>query len=80
MPVTLRSKTLQKDGETLTSDGRSTPAKQEVHLITGGGGFAGFCLGRRLAGQGHRVILADVNEPLWDLTNNMEFVKVGMNG
>lgn len=47
--------------------------KKEVHLVTGGGGYAGFWLGRRLASKGHRVLVVDVREPVWTLQENMEF-------
>lgn len=67
--VTLRSKKV-----TDSVEGEST--SQEVHLITGGGGFAGFWLGKRLAGQGHKVILVDVREPVWTTKENMVFRKV----
>jgi len=49
---------------------------REVHLITGGGGFAGFWLGKRLAGNGHHVILVDIATPKWTLEDNMEFKQV----
>lgn len=51
----------------------SSGSKQEVHLVTGGGGFAGFWLGRNLAAHGHRVLLVDLREPIWTLKQNMEF-------
>lgn len=58
--VTLRS-------SRILVDGAGQARKQEVHLVTGGGGFAGFWLGRNLAAHGHRVILIDVREPIWTL-------------
>ncbi|XP_060592780.1 short-chain dehydrogenase/reductase family 42E member 1-like [Ruditapes philippinarum] len=48
--------------------------RQEVHLVTGGGGYAGFWLGRNLAARGHRVILIDVRDPIWTLKENMKFM------
>ncbi|KAL4240509.1 hypothetical protein ACF0H5_001300 [Mactra antiquata] len=62
-----------------TRSGRKSEAvdngndKREVHLVTGGGGYAGFWLGRRLASKGHRVLVVDVREPVWTLQENMEF-------
>jgi nucleoside-diphosphate-sugar epimerase len=50
--------------------------RQEVHLVTGGGGYAGFWLGRNLAARGHRVILIDVRDPIWTLKENMKFMIV----
>ncbi|XP_052267366.1 short-chain dehydrogenase/reductase family 42E member 1-like isoform X1 [Dreissena polymorpha] len=47
--------------------------QQEVHLVTGGGGFAGSWLGRRLADQGHLVRLIDVCAPVSALKEGMEF-------
>ena len=51
---------------------------QETHLVTGGGGYAGFWLGKRLAGRGHRVILVDVRAPVWSMMPGMEFQEVNV--
>lgn len=51
---------------------------QETHLVTGGGGYPGFWLGKRLASRGHKVILLDVREPTWTMKPGMEFLKVGI--
>ncbi|XP_052762771.1 short-chain dehydrogenase/reductase family 42E member 1-like [Mya arenaria] len=72
--VVLRSKKVTDDGAANTSNSL-LDSGQEVHLVTGGGGFAGFWLGRSLAEQGHKVMLVDVREPLWPLKPNMEFYK-----
>ncbi|XP_050392992.2 short-chain dehydrogenase/reductase family 42E member 1 [Patella vulgata] len=48
---------------------------KELHVITGGGGYPGFCLGKELIKRGHRVRLIDIREPIWDLLDGMEFVK-----
>lgn len=64
--VTLRS-------NITTDDVPADAKKQEVHLVTGGGGYAGFWLGRNLAAHGHKVILIDVREPIWTLKENMDF-------
>lgn len=50
--------------------------KAEIHVVTGGGGYAGFRLGKKLAEMGHLVRLIDVNEPKWDLPERTEFFKV----
>jgi nucleoside-diphosphate-sugar epimerase len=50
----------------------------DVHLVTGGGGYTGFKLGRRLAEIGKKVILVDIVPPKWPLTRNMSFVRVRM--
>ncbi|CAG5127976.1 unnamed protein product [Candidula unifasciata] len=47
----------------------------EIHVVTGGAGFPGFSLGRRLAKKGHIVKLIDVKEPVLDLEEGMEFFK-----
>ena len=65
-----------KKDTTTGSPGTRSNASTEVHLVTGGGGFPGFSLGKRLAGCGHRVILFDVKEPIWTVREGMEFVKV----
>lgn len=50
--------------------------KQEVHLVTGGGGYPGYNLGKKLAELGHQVILFDLKAPVWPLKENMEFIQV----
>ncbi|XP_048760577.2 short-chain dehydrogenase/reductase family 42E member 1-like [Ostrea edulis] len=47
----------------------------DVHLVTGGGGYTGFKLGRRLAEIGKKVILVDIVPPKWPLIRNMSFVQ-----
>ncbi|CAL1526353.1 unnamed protein product, partial [Lymnaea stagnalis] len=55
---------------------RSSAAKEpETHVITGGGGFPGFSLGKRLAKKGHKVKLFDLKEPVWELEDGMEFIQ-----
>lgn len=58
-----------------TTSPSAADVQQEVHLVTGGGGYVGFWLGRKLAQQGHRVLLIDIREPTWTLQENMEFFK-----
>ena len=50
--------------------------RKEIHVVTGGGGFPGFTLGKRLAQSGHHVRLLDITEPVWELEDGMEFIKV----
>ena len=50
--------------------------QKEIHVVTGGGGFPGFTLGKRLAQSGHLVRLLDISEPAWELEDGMEFIKV----
>ena len=47
-----------------------------VHLVTGGGGYPGFNLGRKLAQSGKQVILVDIIQPRWPLEENMKFIQV----
>lgn len=47
-----------------------------VHLVTGGGGYPGFNLGKELAATGKQVILVDIIEPRWPLKENMNFIQV----
>lgn len=54
----------------------SSIKKPEIHIVTGGGGFPGFSLGKSLAKKGHEVKLLDLKEPVWDLEEGMEFIKV----
>lgn len=60
---------------TLRKPTRVSDENQEIDLVTGGGGYVGFWLGKTLAKHSHRVILMDVHEPVWTLQNNMEFVQ-----
>ncbi|OWF52098.1 short-chain dehydrogenase/reductase family 42E member 1-like isoform X1 [Mizuhopecten yessoensis] len=53
-------------------------SKLEVHLITGGGGYPGYTLGKQLIGRGHQVILLDLREPKWTLMEGMAFVKASI--
>ncbi|XP_062605705.1 short-chain dehydrogenase/reductase family 42E member 1-like isoform X1 [Saccostrea cucullata] len=46
-----------------------------VHLVTGGGGYTGYKLGKRLADMGKEVILVDIVPPEWTLTNKMSFIQ-----
>ena len=50
--------------------------EQKVHVVTGGGGYAGFRLGCALASKGHHVKLFDVRCPKGDLPENITFVQV----
>ncbi|XP_046567960.1 short-chain dehydrogenase/reductase family 42E member 1-like [Haliotis rubra] len=55
---------------------RSSASKaDEIHFITGGGGYPGYSLGKKLTEEGHRVKLFDIREPVWDLLTGMEFIK-----
>ncbi|KAK3593618.1 hypothetical protein CHS0354_025510 [Potamilus streckersoni] len=47
-----------------------------MHLITGGGGYVGFWLGKTLVKKGHHVLLIDLRPPIWTLHNDMEFIQV----
>ncbi|XP_077389386.1 putative short-chain dehydrogenase/reductase family 42E member 2 isoform X2 [Festucalex cinctus] len=42
-------------------------------LVTGGGGYFGFRLGRALAAHGMSVILLDMNKPSWDTPDGVLF-------
>uniref|UniRef100_A0A667XE09 Short chain dehydrogenase/reductase family 42E, member 2 n=1 Tax=Myripristis murdjan TaxID=586833 RepID=A0A667XE09_9TELE len=42
-------------------------------LVTGGGGYFGFKLGRALASQGLSVILLDLHKPTWDTPDGAAF-------
>ena len=58
----------------------SSKAEQvsEVHVVTGGGGYVGLRLGRKLAEQGHQVMLFDVRKPVEKLPSNVQFVTVSI--
>ncbi|XP_077412521.1 putative short-chain dehydrogenase/reductase family 42E member 2 isoform X2 [Vanacampus margaritifer] len=45
-------------------------------LVTGGGGYFGFRLGRALAAQGTSVILLDMNKPSWDIPDGVLFYQL----
>ncbi|XP_076447537.1 short-chain dehydrogenase/reductase family 42E member 1-like [Babylonia areolata] len=64
MPVTTRQGAQGEKGK-----------KGEKHVVTGGGGFAGFSLARKLAEMGHSVVLLDLKEPVWPLKSGMHFVQ-----
>lgn len=49
---------------------------KERHVVLGGGGYAGYHLGKALAEKGHDVVLFDVRQPDQSLAENMKFVKV----
>ena len=49
---------------------------KECHLVTGGGGYPGYHLGKRLAELGRDVVLLDIRPPLWPLLDRMKFVQV----
>ncbi|XP_078318967.1 short-chain dehydrogenase/reductase family 42E member 1-like [Crassostrea virginica] len=49
-----------------------------VHLVTGGGGYPGFNLGRKLAQSGKQVILVDIIQPRWPLEENMKFIQCNL--
>ncbi|GFO23641.1 short-chain dehydrogenase/reductase family 42e member 1-like [Plakobranchus ocellatus] len=57
------------------SESKATKQQKEIHVVTGGGGFPGFTLGKRLAQSGHHVKLLDISEPVWELEDGMEFIK-----
>ena len=52
---------------------------EEVHLVTGGGGYTGYKLGKKLTDIGKKVILVDIVPPSSPLTKNMSFVRVSGN-
>lgn len=45
-------------------------------VVTGGGGYFGFRLGRELASQGMSVILVDINKPPCDIPDGAIFYQV----
>ena len=47
----------------------------ETHLVTGGGGYPGYRLGKALLQKGYNVVLFDIREPC-DSVEGMEFIKV----
>ena len=47
----------------------------ETHLVTGGGGYPGYRLGKALLQKGYNVVLFDIREPS-DSVEGMEFIKV----
>jgi nucleoside-diphosphate-sugar epimerase len=48
----------------------------EVHLVTGGCGYPGYHLGKKLAEDGHQVILFDIIKSEWPLHERMTVVQV----
>ena len=54
--------------------GSGSPGKV---LVTGGGGYFGFKLGRELSSRGMKVILLDVQNPQADLPDGAVFYEVG---
>ncbi|XP_041362475.1 short-chain dehydrogenase/reductase family 42E member 1-like isoform X2 [Gigantopelta aegis] len=55
---------------------RSCRDSKNLHLVTGGAGFPGFSLGKKLSQMGHRVRLLDAKESAWIIPDNIDFVKV----
>lgn len=51
---------------------------QELHLVTGGGGYSGFHLGKELARCGHKVKLVDIHAPLWPIPDGVQFIKADL--
>lgn len=50
---------------------------RELHVITGGGGYVGFHLGKHLSHLGHDVLLLDLRpRPYGHLDDNMTYVRV----
>uniref|UniRef100_A0A667XNR9 Short chain dehydrogenase/reductase family 42E, member 2 n=1 Tax=Myripristis murdjan TaxID=586833 RepID=A0A667XNR9_9TELE len=49
------------------------PSSSGKMLVTGGGGYFGFKLGRALASQGLSVILLDLHKPTWDTPDGAAF-------
>lgn len=45
-------------------------------LVTGGGGYFGFKLGKALAEQGISVILMDLNPPCWEIPDRAVYMQV----
>ena len=64
----------------LTTDSATGDASESIprerHLVTGGGGYAGFHLGKALAERGYNVTLFDVKEPAEDLPDRTTFILV----
>ena len=52
---------------------KTTP---EVHLVTGGCGYPGYHLGKKLVEDGHQVILFDIIKSEWPLHERMTVVQV----
>ena len=50
----------------------------ETWLVTGGGGYAGYRLGKKIAEIGHHVILYDIIDLQWPLLNGMKYIQVNM--
>ncbi|XP_035381479.1 putative short-chain dehydrogenase/reductase family 42E member 2 [Electrophorus electricus] len=48
---------------------------REKALVTGGGGFFGFRLGRALARRGTSVILMDLHKPYWEVPEGVIFLQ-----
>ncbi|XP_013412218.1 short-chain dehydrogenase/reductase family 42E member 1 [Lingula anatina] len=48
---------------------------KEKHIVTGGGGYPGYRLGKALVAEGIQVVLFDIIEPCGELLESMEFVK-----
>ena len=77
MPVSTRSMSASPSGHVTAGGHRSSKTSQtELHVVTGGGGFPGYSLGKKLAEEGHDVRLLDIRPPKWDLKNNMSFIQV----
>lgn len=51
-------------------------SSSQTVLVTGGGGYFGFRLGRALAAQGMSVILLDINKPSWEIPDGALFYQV----
>ena len=49
---------------------------KEMHVITGGGGYAGLRLAKALCDKGHNVTLFDVQVPIDTFPDSCKFVKV----
>ncbi|KAK3090039.1 hypothetical protein FSP39_008726 [Pinctada imbricata] len=47
----------------------------ETHLVTGGGGYPGYHLGKKLAELGKSVILLDIRPPSWQMVEGMKFIQ-----
>ena len=59
-----------------TTGGAGECLRRECHLVMGGGGYAGFHLGKALTERGHDVVLFDIKEPTEDLPDRTTFIVV----
>ena len=51
-------------------------SRQECHLVTGGGGYAGYHVGKALIDEGHKVVLVDIHQTKYPMLEGMSFIQV----